>query len=410
VKLDMQLELLILTTKQNFQWTSMQEILPSLEEMWGNVSELQKLKTKIINVDDNEPKSFLKNYLRAKYIIVIAFNTKIATFIHYIRKVIGCDTQIFFHLHGLATIGCWPLSRFNVLDHLYESDVFLGTCEGDKKCLEVTFEKNKFIQHFFPITGEISLEASSLSKPHTLAYVGRISRQKNLHILLKCYLIAISNNENIPNLIFYGEEDNLGAPNLGISCKGYLNELIGMTPTIYINRKIFFRGFVERKKIIEELGINHTFISLSLHSDENFGMAALRSLSIGANAILSDWGGHKNFQPEFPQQAELVDVSFSKGLLSLCEDRVVQLISQLSIDSVLTRKQNIKCFQINTIAQKISNEIDKLTSQEHSKLKFQSLGETISLQQKKYETSGHPQQCFNNSADKAYQKLIECYL
>ena len=91
-----------------------------------------------------------------------------------------------------------------------------------------------------------------------------------------------------------------------IDYKAYLMSLV---KSLDLEDYVEFRGFVKREIIYSELNsIEYVFISLSLHSDENFGMAALRSLSDGKKAILSNWGGHADFDKSFPNQVLLIDV------------------------------------------------------------------------------------------------------
>jgi hypothetical protein len=406
----MQNKIIILTTKQNYQWTSMQEILPALEKTWQIISRNLNLKYEIIDVDTFAPHHYSKSFLEAKSIVVIAFNTKIASYIHFIRAIISCDARIFFHLHGLATIACWPLKRFGILPYLNSNDVFLGTCPGDKKCLDITFNKFKFILHVFPLD-EISSPQNLEEKiPHKLVYIGRISRQKNLHTLISCYLEALKKDPNVPDLLIYGKEDHLGSPNLGLKCNDYLSELIEMTPKKYLNQKIFFKGFVNRHEIMLELGKNLTFISLSLHSDENFGMAALRSLSIGANVILSNWGGHKNYPIYFPHKTKLINLNLQNEKLEICLDEAIDSIIRINNINIDQETLNARFFSIDNVAHNISSEILKIDNESPIELKLLPLAEKVAKQQLEFEANGNLQQCFNNVSDQCYIKLTECYI
>jgi len=402
--------LIILTTKENFRWASMQEILPGLEQIWIEIANKLDLVPKIIDVDVSEPKKFIGDYLKSKYIVVIAFNTQIAKFIHYIRLKIHCDTRIFFYLHGLATIGCWPLSRFGIANILRTNDVFIGTCDGDRKSLELTFEKFQYIQHLFLHRDEFKDQSVKMNES-PLVFVGRISPQKNIHNLLKCYLSALKINNKIPPLYIYGKEDHLGAPNLGITNNNYLNELLLIIPQALLNTKIFFKGFQARAKIQLEIGPKHTFITTSVHSDENFGMAALRSLFSGANVILTDWGGHKNFKKMYTSKLTIIPVSLHNKQLIIDEEKLIHSLLNLTEPTGEPNSSSNLQFTIPFISKDITDQIALLSDNyEADLLQFSNLAKELIQQQNNFEDKNELQRCFLNYCDPIYLKYISQYL
>src|SRR5690606_33617955 len=73
--------------------------------------------------------------------------------------------------------------------------------------------------------------------------------------------------------------------------------------------KVIFHGFMDRMEIEAMMNDEEwIFIAPSMHSDENFGMAAFRCLLNGHRAILSNWGGHADYPKHFPHQVKLLDV------------------------------------------------------------------------------------------------------
>ena len=49
------MNIVFLSTKLNLTWTSMQEILPQLEDLWTKVSSGRGDHIQVINVDDSTP-------------------------------------------------------------------------------------------------------------------------------------------------------------------------------------------------------------------------------------------------------------------------------------------------------------------------------------------------------------------
>lgn len=90
----------------------------------------------------------------------------------------------------------------------------------------------------------------------------------------------------------------LGVPNLGIIGKSYLRNLKQLVNDLELEDVVEFGDFLSHDEIDLELK-NSIYISPSVHSDENFGLVAFRALNLGTPALLSHWGGHRDFQHYF---------------------------------------------------------------------------------------------------------------
>ncbi len=296
----------IITTRQNFKWISMQEVLPALESCWA----MTTAESKLINIDQDPLRSFMSYLLQCDAIVIIAFNETIARFMKIIRENLKLSIPFIFHLHGLATLALWPLDHFKVLPVLNNGDLFIGTCPGDKHCLDLIFEKTKHVTIPYPF---IPLEKSSMiqiNKETVFAYIGRISDQKNIDVLIRAYHLLSLEINSLPLLLIYGQEDHLGSPNMSIKSAPCLKQLLDLVKNLRLEEKIIFKGFVAREDLYSELGAHHISLSASTHSDENFGMAIMRSLSLGAIAVTTRWGGHIVFDENFRNRVFTVTVDF----------------------------------------------------------------------------------------------------
>ncbi len=299
-------KVLFLQTKQNHVWTSMQEILPHIQRVWEKKCQRDGHEITVVDVDQQRPHEYSKEILTCTHIVVCAFNLKIVAALQVIRGKLGVNSPLYFYLHNQATIGLWPLQHFKLFSFLRESDVFMGTCEGDSKCMNLLglacentlFASEDNLSH---------LPALKEEKIKDIVFIGRVSRQKNLHLLILAFQ-KICETDSSLKLHIYGKEDGLGSPNMELKKSGYLNELKELA-----GHQVFFHGFVEREKIKDKWKNKpFLFCSPSLHSDENFGMAALMALELGARAVLSSWGGHKNFLSFFPKRVFPVSVHIGK--------------------------------------------------------------------------------------------------
>lgn len=394
----------IITTRQNYSWTSMQEVIPAIEKCWEESAE----SSRIINVDVDPLRDHLDFIMSCEALIVIAFNETISRFIVTLRSQLNLQIPIVLHLYGHATIACWPEHRFGALDCFNAGDAFIGTCGGDLLCMEKTFINAKSYNIPYPYYPD------SETKPNTkgervFAYVGRISDQKNLHLLVLAYSELLKKKVDSPPLLIYGKEDFLGSPNTGISSHQCLDDLTKLIKHLGIENQVFFKGFQSRDEIYKTLGSEHIFVSASTHSDENFGMAAMRSLASGGRLVLSHWGGHQIFKEQHPKRVWTSPVTFyhSKPVIdpidfagclhqALISDNAPGdplLSSYFSPDEIVT--------QFKKVLAQLSFSDEKLHSSQIAKQAFE--------QQAKFEAEGNIQKVFDGYEDELAQIYLSCY-
>jgi glycosyltransferase involved in cell wall biosynthesis len=296
----------------------MEEIIPFIEQSWTDTAVSEGLTVTTILVEDSRSESLFKAALVASKIVVTAFNVEIALALVALRTRFYVDTPFVFYIHGLASVACWPLKQWGVLDVWGKQDIFISSAQRDLDLLKLSVNTNNAFIVPFALLDNISRDdsqESELRQGHlSLYYVGRISEQKNLHTLL--WALSHYRFKNFSpriSLDIFGGEDNLGSPNMGRESGHYLNVLISLVEQLGLSSVVKFHGHVDRTLIASRITPGKKiFISPSLHSDENFGMAALRALSMGHLAVLSNWGGHADFVQTFPESAYLVNVHVSE--------------------------------------------------------------------------------------------------
>lgn len=298
---------IIITSEENFVWQSMQEIIPSLEMLWGASSQSNKHEVYYFNVDKNNLKQYLPLFLKAKNIFLTCFNLKIAKTLDILRRRLGIDSRLFIELHNMATIACWPFHEWGLGETFKSSDIFISTCCYDRDALKLVYPEGKC--ELFPFSA-IELDKVPLKKVFKsstiFAYVGRISVQKNLQTLLAS--LNLLEDQDFECHI-YGAEDGLGSPNMEDYPEKYLDYLKDLACDLGLEKRVYFKGHYPRAKLYEELhDPNVILVSPSLHSDENFGMALFRGLLSGQRIVCSDWGGHGDFVKYFPKQTVTVPV------------------------------------------------------------------------------------------------------
>lgn len=302
----------LLGSRENFVWHSMQEIIPALHECWQASARPESHEVAAVDVDSARLKDYLPLLLKADNVVLTSFTPKLSRLGETLRARFAIEARLFFHVHNQATIGFWPLHRWGLGSVLREDDVFVSSCTRDARAVELSFENAR--AECVPFTFS---SADPLVEPLPLpqgnpefVFVGRLSAQKKLEVL-------ISALARVPEarLSLFGRADNLGSPNMGLRCAGYDGRLRELAIELGLAGRVRFHGHVAREELNRYLARTpHIFVSPSAHSDENFGMAAFRSLCMGAPAVLSDWGGHADFARAFPGRVHFVAVDSGPGV------------------------------------------------------------------------------------------------
>lgn len=295
----------VLVSRENFVWHSMQEIIPSLQECWEASAYPNEHKVTVLAIDGKSLSEFMPDLILADNIVLTSFTHKMSRIGEMLRSRLGVEARLFFHVHNQATIGFWPLHRWGLAGVLRSSDVFISSCEWDARSVSLSFSNARAEVVPFTFSNADPLVPSRISNSQPeFVFVGRLSAQKNLDVLIE----AVA---RLPEgrLTLFGRADNLGSPNMGLRCEGLEFRLQELANKLGVSERVRFAGHVSREELSNYLSTQaHIFVSPSTHSDENFGMAAFRSLCMGAPAVLTRWGGHADFAKEFPGQVNFVEV------------------------------------------------------------------------------------------------------
>ena len=148
-----------------------------------------------------------------------------------------------------------------------------------------------------------------------ILYGGRFSVQKNVLSLIT-EIAALMRGDPRIHLFLAGHFDDIGSRILGLDpVPGYyfseLRRRIGMFPEGVASR-IRFLGWLDEKELASAMNGADLFASLSLHHDEDFGMAAAQSICCGTPSVLTDWGGHASLA-RMSRGVDLLPVRFWRG-------------------------------------------------------------------------------------------------
>ena len=288
----------------------MQEVLPEIIKSWENTAN-QRHQVSVVNIEKKEWHTVFKRIIKADNIVFSCYTPELFKLAKILRFKMGLNSRFIVHLFNHSTIACWPMRYFGGENIFRSSDIFISSCSRDRRCLKLTFPQANSVTIPFILT-RIFHEACpmKMAKIIPFIFIGRLASQKQLHTLLfSFFLLKKKHPEILWKLKLVGEADNFGSPNMGIVEKDYLNELKRLCEALSISDRVEFVGQQSRGQINRILAKNrYIFTSASLHSDENFGIAAFQALMKGHLAVLSDWGGHSDFKLHFRKQVFLCPV------------------------------------------------------------------------------------------------------
>lgn len=396
------MNVLVLTTEQNFVWTSMQEIIPHIVETWVKATDAE-----VINVDELDIKTHADKFMRADVLVVTAFNLNIHKSLKIAHEVFHFSGRRYFYLHNFSTIACWPFFQWDVNKYFSDSDVFVSSCLKDQNLLKKSFPKVNCLKIPFSLEFDEKTKRVNSEENDPFVFIGRISRQKNLHQLIAAYSDFLKINKSKRKLIFFGKEDDLGSPNMEMEGEGYLAELQKIVKELGLNEKVEFRGFVQREEIYKELNEkNYILVIPSLHSDENFGMSAFKSLIDGKRCLLSDWGGHSDYRENFEKQVSFVRVKKSEwGPVTDHNDLVKALQDVVRLEGVEPHFPNY--YSMDTIISQIKASLS--LPLDDSKLTASELSLNVFKAKSKYSEEPTSSKVFSNYEDPLSTAFFEGY-
>lgn len=182
-------------------------------------------------------------------------------------------------------------------------------------------------------------------------YTGRISFEKNIHLLIE-YLFKAQDYGIFPNgfeLKLVGHFDQVHRPlfkddGLFGSYYFYLfDEVARKVGRERFLDQVKFLGFCSHDELSNYLADSDAFVSLSTFAFEDFGMSAAEALEMGLPSLLTAWGGHHGLKTIYPEQIKLVDcelkdqkvipiyASFEQQLISILSQKISLNTGRLSI-------------------------------------------------------------------------------
>jgi glycosyltransferase involved in cell wall biosynthesis len=234
--------------------------------------------------------------------------------------------KIIFHIFGDFSIN---YNNWEKLGPLLEGFTveFLVASDRQKILVDKMLLNNKTIVCPFPVDHNEFFPDQELRKKQrkewnvsekdvVFIFTGRLSRQKRIKTLITSFGSEFKDDPNT-HLYFYGSQDNIGDPFLGIvDLEGeyfriFYNAYKALDPEI--QKRIHFMGSVPNADLLKVYQGADVFMNLSVHNDEDYGMSVAEAQFVGLPVGLTDWGGLASFHHhELPQATSFIPVKIGK--------------------------------------------------------------------------------------------------
>lgn len=307
-------DVLVLTTREKEWWLSLQEIIPAIDRVWAAIGRAgrERVRTLCVPLTPNLEQELRISAPRLKRVVITSVTPGTVEVAMLLRSQLQAAAPMTIYIHGDATEG---LAAFRELsDVLSESDTFVVSCEAEAVAMRCCLPEARISVIPFPLIDQFRVRSGGGDPEHgseRLAYVGRVSEQKNLHTLLFALWMIRTFHDDLPNVTLdvYGGKDDLGSPNMGLKFPDYGMYLQELAESLGVADMVRWHGPKPRDWLFYNVHQEpHVLVSPTVHSDENFGSSILASLANGRRVVTTAWGGHLGFYDWFPRQLTLVPV------------------------------------------------------------------------------------------------------
>lgn len=233
--------------------------------------------------------------------------------------------QLELYLHVIGS----PLRKVDDLKHMKAEGLkvsLLAGSEANTQILKNLVQANIYYFPFLP--AEMTTQRTEALENRFL-YAGRIAYQKNLVPLLDLFARYQKDINPAAELSICGPACNTHFPTtphghyIGMAGERFFKKLSELQKN---GHKINYHGLLTREEV-EKISLSHrTFVSLSTAEEEDFGMGLYESLSRGLNAVVTNWGGHREFGAL--TAVELVTVSHRNKTLMLDQEQFFQALQK----------------------------------------------------------------------------------
>jgi glycosyltransferase involved in cell wall biosynthesis len=203
-------------------------------------------------------------------------------------------------------LGCMPRGGVEYAEKWFQTcDVLLANCEADAalaskfwpnatvRCVPFAYDGASFYRD--DEAARVMRENLGFAPDEKMVlYAGRVTIEKNVHTLLKVFRVVL---DAVPDarLVIAGREDSIPFIEFGVVPLDIKRWLLRLAASLGLNdRQVTFAGHRARHDLRALYSAADVFVNLTLHHDENFGLAQVEAMACGLPVVGTTWGGLKD--------------------------------------------------------------------------------------------------------------------
>jgi glycosyltransferase involved in cell wall biosynthesis len=206
-------------------------------------------------------------------------------------------------------LGTMPRGAFRFREHvprLTTDDVLIVNSDADRRIcrgffpdadvpvLPLAYDDRSFHPLGEEERARIRSELGFEDADRVLLYAGRIIPEKNLHTVLRVFRLLLQGTPGL-HLVLAGRIESLPFTEFGVRPVNFARTLALTGARLGIpEERILCTGPVPPSELRELYGAADVSINLTLHHDENFGLAQVEAMACGSPVVGSLWGGLKD--------------------------------------------------------------------------------------------------------------------
>lgn len=186
------------------------------------------------------------------------------------------------------------------------TDLLIGNCTADLELVKLFFRNAKtgllpfaFDDSAFTPLGAALRQAvrSQLGlseNDNVIVYAGRLTIEKNVHTVFRIFRILQDRYPNL-HLLVVGKAGNPPFFEFGVHTVDVAAMLTRLVEKLGIDkRRVRYISEVDSERLRAIYGIADVVVNLTLHHDENFGLAQVEAMACGTPVVGASWGGLKD--------------------------------------------------------------------------------------------------------------------
>ena len=279
---------------------SVRHVMASVRDALSGDHELIYLHPSIAFAPQEEQHRIAGEFVTACDAIVGLIHPAVLT----MRRQMGSRVPYF-----LLMLGTMPRGAFRFQEHIPQlstDDVLIVNCEADRQICQSLFS-NAHVplvplafddRSFYPLDeaerSAIRADLGFGEGARVLLYPGRVIPEKNVHAVLRVFSLLLEETPDL-FLMLAGRIESIQFTEFGVTPTNFARTLALASRRLGIPEdRVLCTGPVPPAELREFYNVADVSINLTLHHDENFGLAQVEAMACGSPVVGSMWGGLKD--------------------------------------------------------------------------------------------------------------------